>query len=194
MKRRTFLKGMATAVASTALSPLTTLAITSPVVPISIFHTNDTHAHLLPFKRRKKNKMVGGIANLASLVKNMRKKYPNSFLLSTGDVFQEIPSLSRIAKRLQGDPFGGFLQVSGCKVIYENSSLKSLTICDEPVIANRSYTVAMSDFMASGGNGFTMFKDVPQFMDGSKINDIIIEFVRNNSPLNHKEEGRIVII
>ena len=90
MKRRNFIKGTLAASALLSCNPLQSSAITgdSPLVPITFFHTNDTHAHLMPFKRKKNGSMVGGMAHLAALVKTMRKKEPNSLLLSAGDVFQ----------------------------------------------------------------------------------------------------------
>ena len=55
-----------------------------------ILHTNDIHAHLLPFDDSK-GAVVGGAAARAALIERMRVPSRRSLLLDAGDVFQGTP-------------------------------------------------------------------------------------------------------
>lgn len=57
---------------------------------LRLLHTNDMHAHLLPF-RTWKGDSVGGFAQLATIVDSLRGGAGQSFLLDAGDVFQGTP-------------------------------------------------------------------------------------------------------
>ncbi|PNK92195.1 Trifunctional nucleotide phosphoesterase protein YfkN precursor [Serratia odorifera] len=56
---------------------------------ITIYHTNDLHANVLPFKAPyvSKDKKVGGFANIASIVKQAKAKDDGVFLFDAGDFF-----------------------------------------------------------------------------------------------------------
>ncbi len=103
-------------------------------------------------------------------------------------------AFAMVAKaRIKGTS-GCFLQVSkGVKVKYHEGAVAELSINGIPVNDNNLYTVAMSDFTAAGGDGFTMFSTVPErFSDGIKINDILIKYVKKLKTINYKTEGRIL--
>jgi len=55
-----------------------------------IFHTNDTHAHLVPFKNER-GQVVGGAAVRSALLERERFLAPRSLTLDGGDVFQGTP-------------------------------------------------------------------------------------------------------
>jgi 2',3'-cyclic-nucleotide 2'-phosphodiesterase (5'-nucleotidase family) len=56
---------------------------------ITIFHTNDLHAHVSPFKAPyiDKNRLVGGFAHVATLVKEAKKNDRAVFYFDAGDYF-----------------------------------------------------------------------------------------------------------
>ena len=61
---------------------------------------------------------------------------------------------------------GEFLQVSGLRLVYDakrppDARLVSVTVGTQPLNDTKTYTVAMSRYMAEGGDGYAMFKDVP---------------------------------
>lgn len=53
---------------------------------LTVLHTNDIHSHLEP--TAIKGKMYGGVARIASIVKDVKKKEKNVILLNAGDCFQ----------------------------------------------------------------------------------------------------------
>lgn len=89
---------------------------------------------------------------------------------------------------------GCFLHVSkGVRVKYHEGKVVELTLNGQPINDNNLYTVAMSDFTAAGGDGFTMFSSVPErFSDGIKINDILVDHVKSLKTLKLEVEGRII--
>ncbi|MCG9528952.1 bifunctional UDP-sugar hydrolase/5'-nucleotidase [Providencia rettgeri] len=56
---------------------------------IIIYHTNDLHAHVSPFKVPyiSKDRQVGGFANIASVVKDAKNKEQGVFFFDAGDYF-----------------------------------------------------------------------------------------------------------
>jgi len=98
-----------------------------------------------------------------------------------------------IAKKRQSGTFGGFLHVlKGMKVAYKEGKLIELSLNGQPINDNTLYTVAMSDFTAAGGDGFTMFATVAdRFTDGVKVCDAIIELIKQLKTIDMDTEGRI---
>ena len=59
---------------------------------ICILHTNDTHSQLEPFPMDgSKNAGLGGVAQRAALIKQIRAENANVLLLDAGDIFQGTP-------------------------------------------------------------------------------------------------------
>ncbi|MGL4331663.1 MAG: bifunctional metallophosphatase/5'-nucleotidase [Bacteroidales bacterium] len=68
-----------------------------------ILHTNDTHSQIEPFgDQAGDNKGKAGLARRATLIKEIRKQYPNVLLLDAGDFIQGTPYFNM---------FGGELEV-----------------------------------------------------------------------------------
>ena len=57
---------------------------------LTILHTNDMHSHIHPFTSGR-NKGLGGMAQRAALIKQIRKQEEHVLLLDAGDVFQGTP-------------------------------------------------------------------------------------------------------
>ncbi len=57
---------------------------------LTILHTNDMHSHIHPFKSGR-NKGLGGMAQRAALIKQIRKQEKHVLLLDAGDIFQGTP-------------------------------------------------------------------------------------------------------
>lgn len=68
-----------------------------------ILHTNDTHSQIEPFgEQAGDNKGKAGLARRTTLIKEIRKQYPNVLLLDAGDFIQGTPYFNM---------FGGELEV-----------------------------------------------------------------------------------
>lgn len=69
-----------------ATASLTALAWAQAPFSLTILHTNDTHARIMP--SRISGQQMGGWARLATLIRNEKATQPNPLLLDAGDVFQ----------------------------------------------------------------------------------------------------------
>ncbi len=55
---------------------------------VTILHTNDTHAHLIPFDDPDHGTNCGGIVRRAGLIELIKKEGNNPLILDAGDIFQ----------------------------------------------------------------------------------------------------------
>ena len=65
----------------------------APAFDLIILHTNDIHAHDLPFMDRAKQ--VGGMAKIGELISSIRKEHDNVLVVDAGDFFQGTPLFQR---------------------------------------------------------------------------------------------------
>jgi 2',3'-cyclic-nucleotide 2'-phosphodiesterase (5'-nucleotidase family) len=57
--------------------------------------------------------------------------------------------------------------------------------------AGATYTVAMNDFMATGGDGYPKFATARINSDGTTLEETLADFVTANSPLSPTIQGRV---
>lgn len=87
--RRKFIKQ--TGLSAIGLSLLPQLSFgKNKEVKLTILHTNDMHSHIHPFTSGR-NKGLGGMAERAALIKQIRKQEEHVLLLDAGDIFQGTP-------------------------------------------------------------------------------------------------------
>lgn len=95
---------------------------------------------------------------------------------------------------------GQFLHVSkGVTYTFDlskpaGSRLVSVSFNGQPLSDTQVYKVAMNNFTAGGGDGFTMFKDAKKLETGTLDVDILINYLKANNPIDAQNEGRIVIL
>ncbi len=87
--RRAFIKQSGLGAIGLSLLPRFLLA-KSKDVKLTILHTNDMHSHIHPFTSGR-NKGLGGMAQRAALIKQIREQEEHVLLLDAGDVFQGTP-------------------------------------------------------------------------------------------------------
>lgn len=92
----------------------------------------------------------------------------------------------------------GYLQVSGLKYTFdsskpEGSRVLSVTTADGKALdLKKTYTVATNDFLAPGGDGFTVFKEV-KFKDTFLlVRDAMINKIKKQGTIDPKEDGRMM--
>ncbi|QRR00492.1 bifunctional metallophosphatase/5'-nucleotidase [Dyadobacter sandarakinus] len=86
--RRKFIKTSSAAAALWSLGEVPALA-KSPVVQLTILHTNDVHSRIEPFPMDgSRNQGMGGTARRAALIEKIRREQDNVLLLDAGDIFQ----------------------------------------------------------------------------------------------------------
>ena len=94
-------------------------------------------------------------------------------------------------------PFGGFLQVAGLSFtldIKDEQRVKDVLIAGKPLELEANYVLATNDFLAEGGDGFSMLAEKP-FLGtfGSLAEEIGAYFLQNKS-LDAKVKERIKIV
>ena len=99
--RRKFIKQIGLGAALVGLSPLNVFSNDSKKsIKLTILHTNDMHSHIEAFSSGK-NKGLGGMFQLSSLIKKIRKEEENILLLDAGDVFQGTPYFNLFGGELE---------------------------------------------------------------------------------------------
>ncbi|MED4599805.1 5'-nucleotidase C-terminal domain-containing protein [Paenibacillus validus] len=96
------------------------------------------------------------------------------------------------------DSLGGFPHVAGIKFTIDpsqpkNQRVTSVTIKDQPLEPNNMYVLATNDFMASGGDQYTMFMDYPLAGDFSSLEESLISYLQKKGEVAPKTEGRIEV-
>ena len=91
--RRDFIRTFAVGVAGLNLTGLPFQALAKRrVTKITILHTNDVHSHIDPFPANDpKYPGLGGVAQRAAIINDIRNKERNVLLLDAGDIFQGTP-------------------------------------------------------------------------------------------------------
>lgn len=96
------------------------------------------------------------------------------------------------------DEAGHFPHVSG--MIYEfnpdkavGSRVEKVTIKGEDLDPNKTYRLVTNDFMASGGDGYTMFQGKPFVAEGGLLSDVLTDYFKAVGEVNPVIEGRVKI-
>lgn len=99
---------------------------------------------------------------------------------------------------------GGFLQLSGIQVLYDlskefNSRIISVKVrcasCKTPTYSDlekeATYTVLLTDFLINGGDKYGLLKGLNFTNTGVKIDEILIDYLKGESPVYPGVEWRI---
>ncbi|MGU3536292.1 bifunctional metallophosphatase/5'-nucleotidase [Methylobacterium sp. A54F] len=140
--------------------------------------------------------------------------YPAGTVLTRRDVLTELPfgnttvlvsitgaqvrSLLEVGYAEFGRTSGRFAQVSGLVVTLDPTApvgarIRSVQVGGEPLDPARRYTVAASNFLYEGGNGYGALAEGRTLIgptDGKLIANEVMTYIRRNAPLDVRE-GRI---
>ena len=94
---------------------------------------------------------------------------------------------------------GRFLQISGLSFVWSpskpvGSRVESINVGNAPLDENAMYTVAMNDYIQSGGDGFSVFGGADVLVDasgGQLIATLVMEYISEKGNVAPKAEGRI---
>ena len=128
-------------------------------------------------------------------LKSVYQAFPFRNELVMGDMTgaRLLAALERSAALDPSDNPGGFLQVSGVRYRIVDGRLSSATVGDAPIDPTRRYRIVTSDFLAAGGDGYTMLEEMTEpVMTGRLISDMVIEGFRTESPVSATTDGRIM--
>ncbi len=108
-----------------------------------------------------------------------------------GDQLQEV--LDYFAEK--GEGHGGFLQVSGVSTkLYKGAALE-IMVNGAPLDKNKVYSFAINSFLAEGGDGYTMVRDIrDKKMTGYSIPAILVDYLKKNKNLKKPNGKRITIV
>jgi 2',3'-cyclic-nucleotide 2'-phosphodiesterase (5'-nucleotidase family) len=92
--------------------------------------------------------------------------------------------------------FRSGLQISGLEVHMKATSdgkrLEDIELIHkgEPIVSDKHYRVATNNFLAQGGTGGAVMKDAPMRDTGRKIRSVLVEAVKQHTPIHPPPVGR----
>lgn len=79
------------------------------------------------------------------------------------------------------------------KKTYERIEL--LEFNGQPINDEQEYTIATSDYLLKGGDGFTALKNhqpLENPFNGMKISEVVSDFIKKRNVIDYQVEGRII--
>ncbi len=110
----------------------------------------------------------------------------------------EILEALEFGVRSYPDTEGGFPHIGGMSFTFDPSQeplsrVTSLSIQGAPVDVEATYVLATNDFMAAGGDGYSMFADNPILGEYDALDMVLERYLEKHSPVAPEVEGRIVV-
>src|SRR5262249_2564772 len=145
------------------------------------------------------------------------KIYPPGTTITRREVLAELPFGNRLVTidvrgsalkaaienglSLLPTPSGRFPQVAGLKIEADFSRpagnrVLSIMVGDTPLDANKTYSVATSDFMARGGDDYVAFRDAKPVLppaDSPTVAYEVIDYIKSIGTIRTGVDGRIVL-
>jgi 2',3'-cyclic-nucleotide 2'-phosphodiesterase (5'-nucleotidase family) len=100
-----------------------------------------------------------------------------------------------------GKPNGRFIQISGARIHADRNAvpgqrIKTVVVGSEPLDTTRNYRVATNTFIASGKEGYDIFRQAKIFRgetDGPLLANTVMAYIRKTVNIAPRVEGRVVI-
>ena len=87
---------------------------------------------------------------------------------------------------------GGVLEVSGITLRIENQRIFEVKVGSKPIVADAIYKVAVNSFLASGGDGYQLFKKFSDKLDsGFYLAPILTNYIKKHTPISPCTEFRM---
>lgn len=119
--------------------------------------------------------------------------YANELMTTklTGREIEEV--LMRSVSGSRQDEDGGFLQVSGISFAVVGKRPADIRVGSDkqPLDVKTVYTVAVPDFLSTGGDGHEVFKGKEYVKTGLPLRDLIIDTIRQRGTISVHTDGRI---
>jgi 5'-nucleotidase/UDP-sugar diphosphatase len=122
--------------------------------------------------------------------------YANEIILLDLTGTELIQALTRSVRATREEEDGGFLQVSGIRFNVRGHTVEGLRLISNqmPVEPEKIYRVAVTDFLASGGDGYQVFVGKPLEHTRSPLRELIMDTITTKGIVNAEVQGRIVRI
>jgi len=110
---------------------------------------------------------------------------------------QELMDALEHGVELYPEEAGWFPQISGMSMKFDPNKEKGSRVLEvvvggKPFDINGKYILATNDFMASGGDDYTMFANKPFVAEGGLLSDVLIEHFKEVGEVTAELENRIV--
>ena len=116
--------------------------------------------------------------------KDILKVHPFGNTVVTVDLngTQVMDYLNALAQMTVGS--GAFPQFAGINLVITAGAVTSARIKNEPLVAAKTYRMAVNKFQAIGGDGYPQLTSQPSFVDSGFVDaDVLRAFITANSPL-----------
>ncbi len=130
-----------------------------------------------------------GPVTIESIFKVM--PYPNEIIVTKVTGADILEALTRSVRDNRDDEDGGFLHVSGIRFRVKGKQVEDAAIGGVPVDPARTYSVTITDFMYSGGDGHKAFIGKPATMTGLPLRELLVDTIRKRKTVEAAVEGRI---
>ena len=109
---------------------------------------------------------------------------------------QAIIDALEVGVRIYPEANGGFPQVGGMTVRFdpakaEGERIVEVLVGGEPLDPAAMYKLATNDFLAAGGDGYVSLAEYPVLFNMGAMDEVIVNYLRENSPVAPELEGRI---
>jgi 2',3'-cyclic-nucleotide 2'-phosphodiesterase (5'-nucleotidase family) len=105
----------------------------------------------------------------------------------TGEKMNEL--INYIIDRKKAHPFDG-MQI----ILNADNSVNMVTIQNKPLDKDKIYTVATSDYLYSGGDDMSFFKDAPMVKIDYKIRNATIDYFKKVDTIKFERDNRFEVI
>lgn len=101
--------------------------------------------------------------------------------------------LQRAVSGSRADKDGGFLQVSGIRFEVRGRSVANVRVGNDrqPLQPQTLYKVALPDFMATGGDRYSLLQGKPYTSTGLPLRELVVDTIRRRGVITASEAGRI---
>jgi 2',3'-cyclic-nucleotide 2'-phosphodiesterase (5'-nucleotidase family) len=105
-----------------------------------------------------------------------------------------LAALKRSVRGTREDEDGGFLQVSGIRFTIKGHRVSAVQVGSPPrnLDPEAAYAVAMPDFLATGGDGYTLFENKPSLNTRLSLRDVVVDAIRSRAAITTRCDDRIV--
>ena len=99
--------------------------------------------------------------------------------------------LRRSVRGTRADEDGGFLHVSGLRFRIRDGVPEAIEVGGKPLNPEATYRLAITDFMAEGGDGYEMLVGLEAYRTGLPLRELIVDTVWMRGTIEMRTDGRI---
>lgn len=94
---------------------------------------------------------------------------------------------------------GGFPQFAGIKATFDAAAsagerLQEVTVGGAPLVMDEEYLLATNDFLAAGGDNYTMFENLPVQGEFSALDEVVIKHIQAGFPIPEQADNRLTVL